>query len=399
MGSVYRGVDETLGRDVALKILDTTIADSAARLRAEAAALARLTHPGIATIYELVEDDDRLVMVMELVRGQTLQQILDEVGVFSPRRAADLCMQALATLAYAHAAGVVHRDLEARQSHDHRERVDQDHGLRDRAARRRDQPDERRPDARHAGLHGARAGAGPSGGSARRSLCDGRRVLPARHGGTPIQGRESVRHGAGAGQGRADEGERGPAGSAGVGGRRHRPRAGKGSRPALSVRDGISRGVCARNRRCTPGDPECRPGPGTHRDHGAARFFATATRGAESGRHECTVALAGTVADGRRCRSGARWRLDSCAAGCGDVRRARRDAAGYRGALRREAGSRANDRFGVCTCRYRRRTCAHADIRGWQTCRDVVARRKRRRRQRLRPASRLRSCQLRRSRT
>jgi len=111
MGSVYRAIDETLGRDVALKILDTTVADSAARLRAEAAALARLSHPGIATVYELVEDDDRLVMVMELVRGQTLQQILDEVGVFSPRRAAELCMQALAALSHAHAAGVVHRDL------------------------------------------------------------------------------------------------------------------------------------------------------------------------------------------------------------------------------------------------------------------------------------------------
>ena len=111
MGSVYRGVDETLGRDVALKILDTTITDSAARLRAEAAALARLSHPGIATVYELLEDDDRLVMVMELVRGQTLQHILDEVGVFSPRRAAELCMQALAALSHAHAAGVVHRDL------------------------------------------------------------------------------------------------------------------------------------------------------------------------------------------------------------------------------------------------------------------------------------------------
>jgi serine/threonine protein kinase len=111
MGSVYRGVDETLGRDVALKILDTTIEDSAARLRAEASALARLSHAGIATVYELLEDDERLVMVMELVRGQTLQNILDEVGVFSPRRAAELCMQALAALSHAHAAGVVHRDL------------------------------------------------------------------------------------------------------------------------------------------------------------------------------------------------------------------------------------------------------------------------------------------------
>jgi len=111
MGSVYRGVDETLGREVALKILNTAVADSAARLRAEASALARLSHPGIATVYELLEDDDRLVMVMELVRGQTLQYILDEVGVFSPRRAAELCMQALAALSHAHAAGVVHRDL------------------------------------------------------------------------------------------------------------------------------------------------------------------------------------------------------------------------------------------------------------------------------------------------
>ena len=111
MGSVYRAVDELLGRDVALKVLDTTLQDSAARLRAEAAALARLSHPGIATVYELVEDDERLVMVMELVRGQTLQHILDDVGVFSPRRAAELCMQALAALEHAHAAGVVHRDL------------------------------------------------------------------------------------------------------------------------------------------------------------------------------------------------------------------------------------------------------------------------------------------------
>jgi hypothetical protein len=111
MGRVYRAVDETLGRDVALKVLDTLMEDSTARLRAEAAALARLSHPGIATVYELVEDDTHLVMVMELVRGQTLQQLVDHVGVFSPRRAAELCMQTLAALEHAHAAGVVHRDL------------------------------------------------------------------------------------------------------------------------------------------------------------------------------------------------------------------------------------------------------------------------------------------------
>src|SRR5262245_50470938 len=91
MGSVYRAVDETLGRDVALKIIDTTLEGSTARLRAEATALARLSHPGIASVYELIEDDARLVMVMELVQGQTLQQILEQVGAFAPRRAAELC--------------------------------------------------------------------------------------------------------------------------------------------------------------------------------------------------------------------------------------------------------------------------------------------------------------------
>ena len=111
MGRVYRATDETLGRDAALKVLDLTGDGSAARLRAEAAAMARLSHPGIATVFELIEDDSRLVLAMELVRGQTLGHILDQVGVFSPRRAAELCMQALAALQHAHAAGVVHRDL------------------------------------------------------------------------------------------------------------------------------------------------------------------------------------------------------------------------------------------------------------------------------------------------
>jgi len=111
MGSVYRAIDETLGRDVAVKVLNTSMEDSTARLRAEAAALARLSHPGIATVYELVEDESHIVMVMELVRGQTLQHIVDHVGVFSARRAAELCMQALEALEHAHASGVVHRDL------------------------------------------------------------------------------------------------------------------------------------------------------------------------------------------------------------------------------------------------------------------------------------------------
>ena len=111
MGTVYRATDEMLRRDVALKILHPLFDDSSVRFRREAAALARLNHAGIAAIYELLEDGDHLVMVMEFVRGQTLQDIIDHVGPFSPHRAADLCMQVLAALEHAHSAGVVHRDL------------------------------------------------------------------------------------------------------------------------------------------------------------------------------------------------------------------------------------------------------------------------------------------------
>ena len=111
MGRVYRALDESLGREVALKVIDAPTENAAARLRSEAAALARLSHPGIATVHELIEDDGRLVMVMELVRGRTLHQILEQNGVFAPRHAADLCMQTLAVLEHAHAAGIVHRDL------------------------------------------------------------------------------------------------------------------------------------------------------------------------------------------------------------------------------------------------------------------------------------------------
>lgn len=111
MGHVYRAIDDSLGRDVALKILDAGTDNAAARLRSEAAALARINHPGIATVHELIEDDGRLVMVMEFVRGQTLQNMLEHAGALTAQRAAELCMQTLAILEHTHEAGVVHRDL------------------------------------------------------------------------------------------------------------------------------------------------------------------------------------------------------------------------------------------------------------------------------------------------
>ena len=89
-GMVYRAVDETLGREVAVKTLNGGLGetDILKRFRAEATILARLNHPEIATIYELFRSETDLLMVMELVRGETLEQLASRVGPLSPTRAA-----------------------------------------------------------------------------------------------------------------------------------------------------------------------------------------------------------------------------------------------------------------------------------------------------------------------
>jgi serine/threonine protein kinase len=113
MGTVYKAVDQTLDREVAIKVLnpDLTDADLLKRFRGEAVTLARLNHPGIATIYELHHQDDELLMVMEFVRGETFHDLSDRLGPLAPPQAAHLCMQVLDALGHAHRGGVVHRDL------------------------------------------------------------------------------------------------------------------------------------------------------------------------------------------------------------------------------------------------------------------------------------------------
>jgi eukaryotic-like serine/threonine-protein kinase len=113
MGTVYRALDETLHREVAIKVLNSELNDPevAKRFRAEAVTVARLNHPGIATIYELFQHDGQWLMVMEFVRGETLEHLVERMGALSPQRAAELCMQALTALAHAHSMGVIHRDL------------------------------------------------------------------------------------------------------------------------------------------------------------------------------------------------------------------------------------------------------------------------------------------------
>ncbi|MEO8482401.1 MAG: protein kinase [Acidobacteriota bacterium] len=113
MGTVYRAIDETLHREVAIKVLNAELNDPevARRFRAEAITVARLSHPGIATIYELFQHEGQWLMVMEFVRGETLERMVERLGALPADRAAELCMQSLAALAHAHSMGVVHRDL------------------------------------------------------------------------------------------------------------------------------------------------------------------------------------------------------------------------------------------------------------------------------------------------
>ena len=113
MGTVYKAVDETLEREVAIKVLNPDIGESDVlkRFRAEAVTLARLNHRGIATLFELHRHDDELLMVMEFVRGETFHDVSERLGQLAPPQAAQLCVQVLDALAHAHRAGVVHRDL------------------------------------------------------------------------------------------------------------------------------------------------------------------------------------------------------------------------------------------------------------------------------------------------
>ena len=113
MGTVYRAIDETLHREVAVKALNAELSDPtvARRFRAEAVTVARLNHPGIAMIYELVQHEGQWLMVMEFLRGETLEGLVARQGPLPVEQAADLVMQTLSALAHAHSLGVVHRDL------------------------------------------------------------------------------------------------------------------------------------------------------------------------------------------------------------------------------------------------------------------------------------------------
>lgn len=112
MGAVWRAWDERLQREVAVKrIRSGEVPNGRERLRREARAAARINHPAIVHIYDFLEREDGDWIVMELVQGRTLRDLLDEQGLLSAQRAAQLGGEIADGLAEAHAHGVLHRDL------------------------------------------------------------------------------------------------------------------------------------------------------------------------------------------------------------------------------------------------------------------------------------------------
>ena len=118
MGVVWRATDTLLSRPVALKEVDLPRAGDAAerqdlraRVSREARAAARLSHPGVVTVYDIAHDGGQDFIVMELVSAPTLEELVRTRGPLSPQRAARLGLGLLDALEAAHRAGIVHRDL------------------------------------------------------------------------------------------------------------------------------------------------------------------------------------------------------------------------------------------------------------------------------------------------
>lgn len=111
MGEVWVGLDTELGRKVALKQLRPRSAHHKDRLRREAQALARLSHPNVVTVYGVEKDHGQLFIAMELVEGHTLQQWQERRPAPTWSDCVQAYVQAGRGLAAAHAAGLVHRDF------------------------------------------------------------------------------------------------------------------------------------------------------------------------------------------------------------------------------------------------------------------------------------------------
>jgi serine/threonine-protein kinase len=114
MGEVYRGVDMMLEREVAIKFLRPELASQpqvVERFRSEAVTLAKLNHPNIATLYSFMRQGDSFIMVLEYVRGVTLDHVIQQRRSIPVDQAVPIFCQVLDGIQEAHNFGVIHRDI------------------------------------------------------------------------------------------------------------------------------------------------------------------------------------------------------------------------------------------------------------------------------------------------
>src|SRR5919199_499148 len=109
MGAVFRGVDMMLEREVAIKFLRPELSAQpqvVERFRSEAVTLAKLNHPNIATLYNFMRQGDSFFMVLEFVRGVTLDHVLQQRGALPAEQAIPLFCQVLDGIQHAHDFGI-----------------------------------------------------------------------------------------------------------------------------------------------------------------------------------------------------------------------------------------------------------------------------------------------------
>ena len=114
MGAVWLARDEVLGRDVAIKRIGAAPGGTSPdleRAEREARLAARLNHPHVVAVFDLVTEESEQWLVMEYVSGVTLAELVRRDGALTPDEASPLLGQAADALAAAHSAGIVHRDV------------------------------------------------------------------------------------------------------------------------------------------------------------------------------------------------------------------------------------------------------------------------------------------------
>ena len=114
MGTVYRATDSVLGRTVAIKVMNASIArqqDHRQRFLREAQAAGSLQHPNVVTIYDLGELEGHLFIAMEFVHGTDLERLMTAVEPLKLQSKLDIIVDVLMGLSYAHKHGIVHRDI------------------------------------------------------------------------------------------------------------------------------------------------------------------------------------------------------------------------------------------------------------------------------------------------